>query len=90
MSRTKQVAESIDIAAEKVESQAVVEKVITPVKPAYTAPKSGKMSVQIYLTRYPKTLYEATILKSLYPHSFFTKEVWDQKLEEALNRKVES
>ena len=47
-----------------------------------------KMGVYKFLMLYPQDIYIETLLKMLYPNSFFTKEEWFQRIQEILNMPV--
>ncbi len=56
---------------------------------ATTAVKSDKkMGVYKFLSIYPQDIYISTLLKHCYPHSFFTKDEWFQRISELLNTPI--
>lgn len=56
---------------------------------ATTAVKGDKkMGVYKFLSIYPQDVYISTLLKHYYPHSFFTKDEWFQRIEELLNTPI--
>ncbi|MBO7518884.1 MAG: hypothetical protein J6T31_07215 [Methanobrevibacter sp.] len=61
-------------------------KVTPPVSPKGN--KTGKMGVYKFLMLYPQDIYVETLLKQLYPNSFFTKEEWFQRIQEILNTPI--
>lgn len=83
---------------EEVQS-AVVEKepeIVPPKKskikintvPTAAVKGNKKMGVYKFLMLYPQDIYIETLLKMLYPNSFFTKEEWFQRIQEILNMPV--
>ena len=71
---------------EKPAEKAVDEKKSEDVKEEKTvtqvAKSSKKMGVYKFLSLYPQDIYIETLLKYYYPHSFFTKEEWFQKIDD--------
>ena len=61
-------------------------KVTPPVSPK--ANKTGKMGVYKFLMLYPQDIYIETLLKQLYPNSFFTKQEWFQRIQEIQNTPI--
>lgn len=47
-----------------------------------------KMGVYKFLSLYPQDIYISTLLKHYYPHSFFTKDEWFQRIDEMLNTPI--
>lgn len=47
-----------------------------------------KMGVAKFLSIYPQDIYIDTLLRLYYPHSFFTKDEWFQRIEEILNTPI--
>ena len=83
------------IAEEVKESSPEIEKPVKAVKSGKVTPpvttkgnKTGKMGVYKFLMLYPQDIYIATLLKQLYPNSFFTKEEWFQRIQEILNTPI--
>lgn len=50
--------------------------------------KTGKMGVYKFLMLYPQDPYVETLLIHYYPHSFFTKDEWFQRITEILNTPI--
>jgi hypothetical protein len=93
VTQSELIKETDEIVASKdvIESNEIVKPVVSAVNPktAITrANKSGKMGVYKFLSLYPQDIYIDTLLRWNYPNSFFTKEVWFQKIEELLNKPV--
>lgn len=51
---------------------------------------SKKMGVYKFLSLYPQDIYISTLLVYYYPHSFFTKDGWFQRIDEILNMPINS
>ena len=47
-----------------------------------------KMGVYKFLSIYPQDIYISTLLKHYYPHSFFTKDEWFQRIDEMLSTPI--
>ena len=47
-----------------------------------------KMGVYKFLSIYPQDVYISTLLKHYYPHSFFTKDEWFQRIDEMLGTPI--
>ena len=47
-----------------------------------------KMGVYKFLSVYPQDIYISTLLVLYYPHSFFTKDEWFQRIDEILNTPI--
>ena len=75
----------------------IVETVVEPVK----SPKvkintvatakvaaNKKMGVYKFLSLYPQDIYIETLLKYYYPHSFYTKDEWFQRIQDILNTPI--
>jgi hypothetical protein len=71
---------------EKPVMAAKLEKVAPVITPM--ANKKGKMGVYKFLMLYPQDIYIETLLKKLYPNSFFTKEEWFQRIQEIKNTPI--
>ncbi|MBO7518510.1 MAG: hypothetical protein J6T31_05310 [Methanobrevibacter sp.] len=52
------------------------------------ATKAKKMGVYKFLMLYPQDIYISTLLKQLYPNSFFTKDEWFQRIQEIMNTPI--
>ena len=63
-------------------------KINTVAKAAVSAKK--KMGVYKFLSLYPQDVYIETLLKYYYPHSFFTKDEWFQRIQDILNTPINS
>ena len=47
-----------------------------------------KMGVYKFLSIYPQDIYISTLLKHYYPHSFFTKDEWFQRIDDMLSTPI--
>ena len=47
-----------------------------------------KMGVYKFLSIYPQDIYISTLLKHYYPHSFFTKDEWFQRIDVMLSTPI--
>ena len=47
-----------------------------------------KMGVYKFLSLYPQDVYISTLLVHYYPHSFFTKDEWFQRIDDILNTPI--
>ena len=47
-----------------------------------------KMGVYKFLSLYPQDIYIETLLKFYYPHSFYTKDEWFQRIQDILNTPI--
>ena len=85
---------SPEVVAETVSEAAVPKTEVVSDKPkvnrvaAMAVAANKKMGVYKFLSIYPQDIYIATLLKLYYPHSFFTKDEWFQRIEEILNTPI--
>ena len=63
-------------------------RINTVSKAAVSANK--KMGVYKFLSLYPQDIYIDAWLRLYYPHSFYTKDEWFMRIEELLNRPINS
>lgn len=84
ISETEEISTKPEI--EKPVKAAKSGKVTPPVTPK--ANKTGKMGVYKFLMLYPQDIYISTLLKQLYPNSFFTKNEWFQRIQEIQNTPI--
>ncbi|MCR5436128.1 MAG: hypothetical protein K6E97_03580 [Treponema sp.] len=74
-----------------VESPKSTPKTLDPrINTVATASVKGnkKMGVYKFLSLYPQDIYISTLLIFYYPHSFFTKDEWFQRIEDILNTPI--
>lgn len=79
--------------------QPVIEKTVTANSPKKLDPRintvatsavkgNKKMGVYKFLSLYPQDVYISTLLVHYYPHSFFTKDEWFQRIDVILNTPI--
>lgn len=73
------VVESVNVKSQKI-------KVNTVARAKVAANK--KMGVYKFLSLYPQDIYIETLLIYYYPHSFYTKDEWFQRIQDILNTPI--
>lgn len=81
------VAESATVEAPVSSSSKKLDPRINTVATA-TVKGNKKMGVYKFLSLYPQNVYISTLLVYYYPHSFFTKDEWFQRIEDILNTPI--
>ena len=82
------VAENVAEEVPKSKVKSLSTRINTVATAAVSANK--KMGVYRFLSLYPQDIYIDAWLRLYYPHSFYTKDEWFMRIEELLNRPINS